>query len=90
MAQHVPIKAFTQKAFRKIEEGITKDVAHGKIYMRGSLRYEPLPEVYLENEDNAVYKTERRIPNGIVAGDNWGYFEVHVTDKAVNEIYLVA
>lgn len=88
MAQHVPTRSFPQKVFRGIEQSIRKEVARG--YLRGSLKYERLPDSYRNLEDSDVFATTRYIGKGFVYGDERGYFEVHINGKEVNTIYLVA
>ena len=88
MAQHIPTKYFKQKKFREIEHGIEQAFKRSRGYMRTSLVYQ-----YIEDQDGCeVYLINRRIPEGIVAGDNIGTFEIHYNKvgRKINNIFLVA
>ena len=86
MAQHIPIEAFKQKAFRTIERSI-----RGQQNIAGSLRFER-QSFYDDNSE--VFYTERTIPKGIIFNDTRGAFEVHTqkqgNKRIVTNIYLVA
>ena len=88
MAQHIPTRNFSQQVIRNIENGIRKDVKRG--YLSTSMKYETLPSDYYNNEDNAVYVTNRYVGKGFVYGSNRADFEIHCFGKEVNAIYLVA
>jgi len=87
MAQHIPTRAFKQKAFRAIENGIHS--AFNRSYdMKTSMRYE-----YVGVQDGReVYLTTRNIPEGVVCGTNKGTFEIHFEPETqtIEELYLVA
>ncbi len=82
MAQHIPIKAFKQKAFRKIEEAIIRDFQG---YFKTSMKY------WRENDED-IYYTTRHIGKGFVYGSTRGDFEIHYDSErqVIKEIYLVA
>lgn len=86
MAQHTPVQAFQQPAFRKIEAGITR------AFLRGNMRTSMVYEYTGEQEGLQVYTTTRRIPKGIVYGDTWGLFEIHYEPKSreIKHLFLVA
>ena len=88
MAQHIPIKNIDLKAFRTIESGIRYAFVKSRGLLRTSMRYE-----YIGEQDGKdVYTTYRKIPKGIVHGDDKGIFEIHYDKqkRAISDIYLVA
>lgn len=88
MAQHIQTKHFQQKAFRTIENGIDSAFKKSRGFMKSSMKYN-----FEGVEDkNEVYTTIRRIPKGIVYGDNTACFEIHYNPikKIIEKIYLVA
>lgn len=88
MAQHILIKLFKQKKFRDIEAGIEYAFKRSQGYMKTSMQYR-----YINDQDgDEVYLINRLIPEGIVAGDNTGTFEIHYNKKGrkINNIFLVA
>jgi len=95
MAQHITIKSFSQKAFKKIEEAIHNDFARSKGLMKTSMKYNfngLQSSLNAEDENDEVYMANRRIPRGIVCGTQRGDFEVHYSREKgkVTNIYLVA
>lgn len=89
MAQHIPTKNFTQKAFRIIENGIDYAFHKSRGLMKTSSRFDYVGV----QEGNEVYLTTRKIPAGIIYGGiDLGIIEVHFNpkEKVIKEIYLVA
>jgi hypothetical protein len=87
MAQHIPIKAFKQKNFRRIEAGI-RSIFRGITCVRGSLVW----EFSYEQGDIEVYFRDYYVGKGFVWGSNYACFEVHYNriKRSIDEIYLVA
>ena len=93
MAQHISIKAFPQKVFKRILASIVKDFERQA--PRGSLKYDfrnYYSHIYKEHEGEEVCFTNRYIGNGFVYGSQRGEFEIHFDKKTnkINQIYLVA
>ncbi len=88
MAQHIPTKAFNQKAFRVIEVGVESAFRKSRGLMKSSFVYEYIGD----QEGLEVYLTTRNIPKGLVHGTDKGTIEVHYNKEKgrVEHIYLVA
>lgn len=85
MAQHYPIEKIPQKRFRDIERIIRNEVHKSRGLLKTSMKYEYL----YDDSENEVYQTNRRIPKGIVWGDDTrGSFEVHIHKKTHNITYI--
>ena len=94
MAQHIPIKCFKQKVFRRIEENIKKFFNNSN-GAHCSFKYEwdkTISNHHKQNDNDEVYLCTRYIGKGFVHGDTRGSFEIHFdrVKKEVTEIYLVA
>lgn len=95
MAQHIPIKSFKQKIFKRIENAIKNDFEKPIHYLKTSFRYnfdKDLSDFYRENENEEVYFCERYIGKGFVWNATRGAFEIHFNkiNRKINGIYLVA
>jgi hypothetical protein len=87
MAQHIPISAFKQKAFRRIEAGIRKWF-QGLVYLRTSNFW-----TYIDDQEgNEVYIHDYYVGKGFVWGDTRACFEVHYNrrEKNIKHIFMVA
>jgi len=87
MAQHIPIKCFKQKAFRRIEAGIRKWFS-GYVLLKTSNFWNYIDD----QEGNEIYVHDYYIGKGFVYGDTKACFEVHYNRKkrSVEHIFFVA
>ena len=89
MAQHTPLLYSDNKHLAKIIHGIKYDIQRSYTGLKGSFKYEPLPDDYLENDDTSVFMASRKVPTSLVYG-GVANIEVHLKGNKLNMIYLVA
>lgn len=87
MAQHIPTRLLSQKAFRKIEEGVHSAFNRSRGLMKTSMRY----QYHGVQEGMEVYSYARSVPSSMVHG-GIATIEIHWNPvlKKIEEIYLVA
>lgn len=88
MAQHIPIEHFDHKRIRDIEKSIRAQ-AQLSTGFRGSLKYEKMPDDYLQADDTDVWLTTRYVGSNVTLHGR-AEFEIHLNGNKINEIYLVA
>jgi len=77
------------KSLANLLHGVKYDLKHSYTGLKGSLKYQEMPKDYLENDDTAVFCKLVNVPRWLVAGGK-ASLEVHLKNKKLNMIYLVA